>query len=76
MDSIVAWIFLVRLTRWLGLGPIFSSRWGYELASLPLWGSRTGPRACIAYCLGSPIRQGCALNSLVRLGHWFCSIDG
>ena len=33
MGAVVA-CCLVRLTRWLGLGTIFSSRWGYKLASL------------------------------------------
>lgn len=45
MVSLVAWILCVRLTRWLGLGTLFSSRWGDELASLPWQGNRTGPRA-------------------------------
>lgn len=31
---------LVRLTRWSGLGTIFSNWWNYELASLPWPGSR------------------------------------
>ena len=67
---------LVRLTRWSGLGTTFSSRWGFELASLPLQGSRTGHRTCRAHCLGTWIRQEYALNSLVKQGHQFCSANG
>ena len=37
--------FLVRLTRWSGLGTTFSSRQSSELASLPWQGNRMGPRS-------------------------------
>ena len=66
---------LVRLTTWLGLSTIFSSRRSYEVASLPWQGSRVGHSACTANCLGIWIRPECALNPLVRCGHWFCSAD-
>lgn len=34
-----------------------------------------GPKTCVAF-LGIQIRQDCALSSLARWGHWFCSADG
>lgn len=39
---------LVELTRWLGLCTVFSSKWGYELASLSQQDSRMGFRASTA----------------------------
>lgn len=49
MGSTIALNSLVRLTRWLVLGTIFSSRWDYELAFLSWKGGRPGPRACMAH---------------------------
>lgn len=68
--------FSGSLTRWSGLGNILGSRWGYELASLLLRGSRMGPRRCIACHLGTRTRQDCVLDSLVRQCYYFSSVDG
>lgn len=51
---------LVSLTRWLG---IFTSKWGYEFASLPWQGSRPEPRASALHCLWALIRPDYALIS-------------
>ena len=59
----------------VGTDYIFSSRWGYKLASLLWQGSRMGPRASNTHCLETHVRQECTLTSLVRLGHQFCPAD-
>ena len=68
--------FSSQAYRWLGQSPILSSRRVYELASLPWWESRRGPRACMAHCLGTSVRQDYALSSLARREHQFCSAKG
>ena len=35
---------LVRFTSWVGLAVVLSIEWGYELASLPGWVHRPGPK--------------------------------
>ena len=57
----------MRPTSWSGLGPVLSSRRGYELRIVPLpWlHSRMGPRVCTAHCLGTQVRPECTLNILV-----------
>ena len=67
---------LVKLPRWFGLSTIFISRQDYDLDFLPWQGSRMGPKACMAHCLVIQIGQECALHSLARQVHQFCSEDG
>ena len=64
--------WLPGLSRWWGLGVIFCSQLGYELAREA---AEQGPRHCTAHCLGTQIKLDCALNILTRLGHWFFSAD-
>ena len=64
---------LVRLPGWSGLGTIFSSSWGYDVASLLDQGSRMDPTASTAHCLRTQIRRDCAPSSLARQSCWFCS---
>lgn len=59
-----------RITRWSGMVTILSSRWGCNLVSLLSLGTRVRPRACMAYCLRSQIREEeYALNVLFREGY-------
>ena len=68
VDSLATWVF------WLWLGTIFSSRWCYELASLP-WRGSDVQQALHDLLLRNWVMQEYALNSLCRPHHWFCSVD-
>lgn len=41
---------LIRLPSWADLDTVLSSRWGYELDSLPGKGGGIGPKASMAHC--------------------------
>lgn len=57
------------------MGTIFSSRWGYGLASLASWGSRTRPWACIACYFGCPNPATVSMNILISWDHQLCFTD-